>query len=293
MDWDDLRYVHAVHRAGSLAAAAKTLGVDKATVSRRIGGIEESLGVRLFDRKPSGYALTPHGERVVAAAGEVDQMVAALETDLGEARGDVSGAVYLTVPQFFASEILLPALPGFRSAYPSVEIVLNASSAVLNVAQRHAEVGLRNVKPDQMSVLTKRVGPLGMALYASRDYLARHGEPRSPGDLARHDVVAWDRAISFARAFAWMNEVGARVAVRVNDAAVMRDAVAAGLGVAELPCLLGDARPELVRLESLGKSIEEIYAVAPGELRRSGRVRAVIGLLADLFRDNQARLLGR
>src|SRR5438270_12015485 len=81
MDWDGLRYVHAVQRAGSLAGAAKSLGVDKATVSRRIAALEESLGVRLFDRKPEGYALTPHGERVVATVAEVDQSVAMLEAD--------------------------------------------------------------------------------------------------------------------------------------------------------------------------------------------------------------------
>ncbi len=293
MDWDDLRYVHAVRRSGSLGAAAKLLAVDKATVSRRVGALERHLGVRLFDRKPSGYALTPHGERVLAAANEIEQRVAGLETDLSEARGDVSGRVYLTVPQFFATELLLPALPAFRVAYPTVEIVLNASSAVLNVAQRHAEVGLRNMKPNQMSVTTKRVGVLGMALYASRGYVAKRGEPRTPADFAKHDVIAWDRAITFAHAFQWVNVSGARVAVRVNDAAVMRDAACASLGVSELPCLIGDARPDLVRLAHFGTSIDEIYAVAPGELRTSGRVRAVIGLLADVFAANKQRLRGR
>jgi len=89
-----------------------------------------------------------------------------------------------------------------------------------------------------------------------------------------------------------MNESGARVAVRLNDAAVMAHAAAAGLGIAELPCLLGDALADLVRLDVFGKHVEPIYAVAPGELRRAGRVRAVIGLLASAFASNAARLLG-
>lgn len=293
MDWDDLRYVHAVRRSGSLGAAAKLLAVDKATVSRRIGSLERLLAVRLFDRKPSGYALTLHGERVVAAATEIDERILALETDLAEARGDTSGRVFVSVPQFFASEVLLPALPAFRAEYPDIEIVLNASSAVLNVAQRQVEVGLRDSKPDQMSVTTKRVGHLGMALYASRTYLERRGEPRTKGDLAKHEAVAWDRAIAFAKSFQWMNQSGVRVAVRVNDAAIMRDAACAGLGVAELPCILGDARPELLRLERFGTFVSEIFAVAPGELRRSGRVRAVVALLADVFAANKQRLGGR
>jgi DNA-binding transcriptional LysR family regulator len=262
-------------------------------VSRRIAALEEALGVRLYDRKPDGYALTPHGERVVATVAGIDQTVAALEADLSEARGDAGGIVYVSVPQFFASELLLPALPAFRAAHPAVDLVLNASSALVNVAQREAEVGLRNVKPDQKSVTVKRVGLLGMALYASRAYLERRGRPKEPTELAQHDLVGWDRAVSFARAFAWLNDAGARVAVRVNDAAVMRDAVAAGLGIAELPCLLGDGDAELVRLTAFGKSVDEIYAVAPGELRRSRRARAVVELLAAVFAEHETALLGQ
>jgi DNA-binding transcriptional LysR family regulator len=293
LNWDDLRFVLAVHRAGSLVAAGKLLAVDKATVSRRVSALESALAVRLFDRRPEGYVLTPHGERVVAAVGDIESSVLALETDLAEARGDRTGVVLLSVPQFFASQVLLPALPAFRASHPGIELVLNASSALVNLAQREAEVGLRNVKPDQRSVTSRRVGLLGMALYASRDYLAARGEPETQADLARHDLVGWDRAVTFAPAFGWVNGLGARVAVRVNDAAVMGDAAAAGLGVAELPCLLGDHRDGLVRLETFGKSVEEIYAVAPGELRRAGRTRAVIELLVTLFSTNQARLLGR
>ena len=292
MNWDDLRYLYAVERAGSLTAAAKALAVDKATVSRRIAALEEALGARLFDRKPDGYALTPHGQRVLATVGEIADTVAGLQADLADARGDAVGVVYVSVPQFFASELLLPALPAFRAAHPGIDVVLNASSALVNVAQREAEVGLRNVRPAQQSVTTKKVGQLGMALYAAKRYVASRGEPREAAELAQHDVVGWDRAVSFSRAFVWLNDTATRVALRVNDAAVMCDAVAAGLGIAELPCLLGDAHPALVRLGAFGKSVEEIYAVAPGELRKSGRARAVIELLARIFADHQPRLLG-
>jgi len=290
LDWDDLRYVLAVHRAKTLNAAARSLKVDKATVSRRIGAVEEALGVRLFDRKPDGYELTPHGERVLAAVGEMDQTVSSLVADLSEHRGESGGVVYLTVPQFFASQVLLPALPAFRAAHAGIELVVNASSSVLNMAQREAEVGLRNVKPDQLSVTVKRVGVLAMALYASKDYLARRGMPAKPKELARHDVISWPDLFTYAQAFRWVNESGAATAVRLNDSAVMCDATAAGLGIAALPCILGDERPGLVRLDAFGIGRDEIYAVAPGELRRSARVRAVIELLVDVWRTNATRL---
>jgi DNA-binding transcriptional LysR family regulator len=292
LDWDDLRYVLAVRRAGSLNAAARALKVDKATVSRRIGAVEHALGVRLFDRKPEGYSVTPHGDRVLAAVGQIDDTVAALVAELSDARGDANGVVYLSVPQFFASQVLLPALPRFRASHPGIDLVVNASSSVLNVARREAEVGLRNVKPDQLSVTVKRVGRLAMALYASRSYLARRGTPRAPQDLVGHDLVGWENAFTYAEAFRWINDCGARVPVRLNDAAVLCDAVAASLGIGALPCILGDERSGLVRLEGFGMGRDDIYAVAPGELRRSGRVRAVIELLVGAWRTNAARLSG-
>ena len=292
LDWNDLRYVIAVQRTGSLAGAARGLEVDKATVSRRIAALEAALGVRLFDRKPDGFSVTPHGERVLAASAEVDDRLAALVAELADSRGDSKGVVHLSVPQFFASTVLLPALPAFRAAHPAIDLVLDASSAVANVAQREAEVGLRNVKPKQLSVTVKRVGKLAMALYASKAYLARRGTPRSASDVGAHDVIGWPTVATHAPAFRWLDDHGARIAVRLNDAAVLADATVAGLGIAALPCILGDERAGLVRLDAFGTSRDEIYAVAPGELRRSGRVRAVIDLLVKVWKDNAARLSG-
>jgi DNA-binding transcriptional LysR family regulator len=292
LDWDDLRYLLAVRRAGSLNAAARSLGVDKATVSRRIAAAEEALGVRVFDRKPDGYELTPHGERALDAVADIDQTVAGLVSELTEARGDKTGIVHVTVPQFFASHVLLPALPAFRAAHPGIDVVLNASSAVANMAQREAEVGLRNVKPDQQSVTVKRVGMLGSAVYGSRAYIEARGAPAGPRDLPGHELVGWDRGFTFVAQFHWIGESGARVPVRVNDAAVLCHAVEAGLGLGVLPCLLGDERPGLVRLDVFGRGREDIYAVAPGELRRAGRVRAVIDLLVDTWGANATRLAG-
>ncbi len=292
MDWDDLRYVLAVSNAGSLAEAAKRLAVDKATVSRRVGALETTLDVRLFDRLPAGYRLTPHGERVVAAVADIDRVVASLEADLSEARGDSGGVVYVTVPQFFASQVLFGSLAAFRAAHPKIELVINASSSVLDIAHREAEVGLRNVRPDQRSVTVRRLGFLGSAMYASRAYLSAHGRPRTSQALALHELVGWDRAFTFVEHFAWVGETGAQIAVRVNDAAVLADAVAAGAGIGVLPCILGDERKGLVALSEFGRSRDAIHAVAPGELRRSARVRAVLDLLDQVWKKSAKRLEG-
>ncbi len=290
LDWDDLRYLLAVQRAGTLNGAARALQVDKATVSRRISAAEQALGVRLFDRTPDGYGLTPHGNRALAAVADIDDIVAGLVSDLSDARGDMHGVVHLSVPQFFASTVLLPELPAFRAAHPGIELVLNASSTVVDVARREAEVGLRNVRPKQLSVTVKRVGKLAMALYASRSYLARRGRPDR--ELAGHDLVGWPGAFTHVEPFRSLDLTGTRIATRVDDALVLADAVAAHLGIAALPCILGDERSGLERLDAFGTSRSEIYAVAPGELRRSGRVRAVIDLLVRVWRVHGKRLAG-
>src|SRR6185369_8603325 len=108
MDWDDLRFVLAVERAGSILGASRALDVDKATVSRRIAGLEAALGVLLFERRPSGLQVTGHGVRVVDAAQKIGALVTELAEDARAAQGEAKGRVLVTAPQWFCSEFLLP-----------------------------------------------------------------------------------------------------------------------------------------------------------------------------------------
>ncbi len=152
MDWNDLRFVLAVQREMSLAAAARTLGVDKATVGRRIGALEGGLGIRLFERRPDGLVPTARGARVVASAQKMSTEVASLAAELAHETGLTRVTVRLTAPQWFASGLVIPALPHFQKEHPSIEVVLVESTSVVNLAQRDAEVAVRNVKPAQISM---------------------------------------------------------------------------------------------------------------------------------------------
>ncbi len=289
VDWDDLRFFLAVDRAGSLAAAARGLAVDKATVSRRLASLEASLAVRLFDRKPDGLSLTPDGLRVRERVARVGAEIAALASEL--AGGDARGTVHLTVPQWFACRVLAPALPAFRREHPSIDLTLNASSRVLNLAQREAEVALRNAKPAHLSASARRVGTLASALYAARTYLSRRGVPRTPEEIARHDLLAYEQKISYLPAFAWLAAHDARVVLRGNDALALAAAASAGVGLAVLPCFLGDTDPALTRLAVAEVATEDIWIVVPAELRRSSRVREVMALVSGVF-EKHARALG-
>jgi DNA-binding transcriptional LysR family regulator len=293
MDWNDLRFVLAVHRGMSLTAAARTLGVDKATVGRRIGALEGSLGIRLFERRPDGLAPTARGARVVASAEKMSTEVASLAADLAHETGLTRVTVRLTAPQWFASGVVIPALPRFQKEHPSIEVVLVESTSVVNLAQRDAEVAVRNVKPAQVSMSGRKAGDLMSALYGSRSYLERVGSPTRRDDVLRHRLLGYERRLSFLPGFDWLAGAGDRaVALRVSDTLSLAAGVRAGLGLAVLPIFVGDRDLELVRIACVEPEVETIWLVTPTELRRTRAVRAAMDFMADLFRSHRDVLSG-
>src|SRR5689334_8785319 len=158
MDWNDLRYLLAVHRGGSLAGAAKALGVTKATASRRLAALEEALGTELVARTPDGLTLTEAGRIALSSAEEMARIAAAIESRLGNAEdGAVRGTVRLTAPQWLAERLLLSELPALRAQHPGLEVQLLGTNAVLDLTRLEADLALRNVKPTHLSLVARKV----------------------------------------------------------------------------------------------------------------------------------------
>ena len=292
LDWDNLRYLLAVHKGGSASAAARALRVDKATVSRRIAALEREIGSRLLDRRASGWTVTAAGQRVLAAADAVDARLAALVADLGDSAGP-RVRVRFTAPQWFCTEVLLPELGALQAEAPWLDLDLTASSRLVNLAERETEVALRNVRPARGAFVIRRAGDLGSALYAARSYLAGQARPASRDDLAGHRVVGYADKLTYVPGFQWLNGMADRLGpvLRLDDAQALTAAIRAGLGLGVLPCLLGDREASLVRL--IGEhATEPIWLAAPIELARTKAVRAVIGFVAGLFRKNAEALSG-
>jgi DNA-binding transcriptional LysR family regulator len=294
LDWNDLRYLLAVHQAGSLAGAANRLKVAKATVSRRLAALEQALGAPLVERRPTGLFLTKAGREVVAAAEGVDAALGSLEGKLAEATAaKPSGTVRLTAPQWLAARILIPALPELAKEYPSLDVQLVGTNQILNLAQREADVAVRNVRPSHQSLACRKIVELGGSVYASQLYLERRGRPRSPDDLAGHDVLVYE-GLGGMPGFEWLRDParGGRIAFRANDPEALVGAATAGLGLCAVPCLLGDPEAALVRVESLGFSRCDLFLVTHEETRRTPRVKVVADFVTDLFREHRARIEG-
>ncbi len=289
MEWSDLRYLLAVHRKGSLAAAAKELGVTKATMSRRLAALEEAIGAQLLERKPSGMTLTAAGREAVAAAEEIDRAASSLRDRVASASGtSARGTVRLTAPQFLAARFFIPALPELKQRYPELDVDLVGTNQVLNLAQGEADLGIRNVRPTQASLTAKKVVDLGGYVYGSALYLERKGTPATR-DLTGHDVLVY-QGLGGMPGFEWMRDEahGGTIAFRANEPDALLSAATAGLGLAAVPCVLGDAQPALRRVEALGYGRCDLYLIVPEQLRRTPRVRAVADFVCEVLVRNRA-----
>jgi molybdate transport repressor ModE-like protein len=295
MDWNDLRYLLAVHRHGSLARAAKELKVTKATASRRLAALEKALATRLVERKPAGLVLTAAGREAIAAAERVDAAVGSLRESLA-AGSDArpAGSVRLTAPHWLASRFIIPALPELQTRYPDLDVQLVGTNQILNLAQREADVAIRNVRPKQKVLAARRTIELGGCVYASKLYLERRGRPKSPKALEGHDLLVYE-TLGGMPGFEWMREPGpgARIAFRANDPEALVGAATAGLGLCAVPCLIGDLEPALVRVETLGFATCDMFIVTHTETNKTPRVRAVTGFVGELFEKHRAAIEGR
>ena len=289
--WDDLRYILAIRRHGSLGRAAKALGLNKSTVSRRVAAIEDELGVSLLQRGPRGYEFTAAGEAATTAAEHIEHLVSELEAAVGNADRTARGTVRVTVPAWFAQHVIIPALTAFRERHPGLDVHLVTTDEVLDLGRREVDIGLRNVRPMQQSLVVRKAGVIDFAMYASRDYLARHGLPRDRGDFKNQNLIGYRDAVAYVDAFRWTNALSDRVSFRATDAASMLDAVVAGLGIGVLPCFLVATAREAVCVESVGKPAPEvIWLVTHPDAVKLERVRVVTAWLIEMFAQNAATL---
>lgn len=277
-DWNDLRLVLAISRSGSLTAAAKALGVVHSTAFRRLAAVETNLGVRLFERLPAGvYAPTDAGERIASTAERIETETAALDRDLLGADLRLSGRLRVTCSETLAFSLLTPAVADFRRAHPGIVVDLVIDNRVLSLSRREADVALRVSRPRDGDLYGRKVADVGWTLYATADLL----EATGPMDLdhpGRHPFVGWEQHVTGVNTAEWLDRCVPEENIVYRTSSVINQMIAAreGVGIAVLPCYLGDGEAGLQRvipepLEPLGR---ELWIVTHADLRRTARVRA-------------------
>ena len=284
--WDDVRFFLAIHRAGSLSAAAVPLGVTQPTCGRRLAALEASLGLRLFDRTPEGLRLTAEGATLLDAATAMEQSAHDLALRATVKDRDLEGVVRIATNEFFACSFLVGALPQVREKYPGIRLELVLSNDETDLLRREADVAIRfrpeGYRPTPELLVAQKLGDEPFVLVGTDHYLRRRGAPVDPAVLAGHDVVVFSGRHPAA---AWCASAfrGATVVLSAPSLQVSVAAIAAGLGLGVVPRRGARHFPQLRPLSSIIAHGTGWLVVHPA-LRHVPRVRVVIDTLAAIFR---------
>ncbi|MBT0670397.1 LysR family transcriptional regulator [Novosphingobium profundi] len=289
MHWDDIRTFLAIARARSLSGAARELGLSQSTMSRRLTALEERSGARLLLKTPSGYTLTPLGESVLANAERMNEDARALERIVQGRDVALQGLVRLTTVETIANRLLPIAAARLREKYPGITIDLLSDTRSLSLIEREADLAIRMVRFEHNELVSKRMGTMVCALYASCDYLKAHPEPLT--DPA-HTVITVMPDMAHQNEARWLEEKvpHASVVYRTNSRDAQAGAAQSGLGIACLPIYLAEATPGIERISHAGLGpAREIWLGVHRDLRDMPRIRAVIEALDEAFKSERLR----
>jgi len=297
-DWNELRLVLAVARAGGLIGAARALRIDHSTAFRRLQAIEARLGQPLFERLPGGsYEPTAVGERMAAAAERIEDEALALARDLAGRDPRLTGRLKVTSSETLAYRLLTPHLAAFRRAHPGIVIELTIDNRVLSLTRREADVALRPMRPKEGDLWGRKLADVAWTVYGTKDYLAIHGAPATPADLKAHALIGWEETAPEIKAAEWLAaQVPASAVVYRTSSLVNQLAAAkAGIGLTVLPCYLGDPEPELIRAlpVPVPDLTRELWIVTHADLKRTARVRAFFEVVGDGLAAERALFEGR
>jgi DNA-binding transcriptional LysR family regulator len=287
-DWDDLRIFLAAARAGSFAAAAINLGVDAATVSRRVARLETALRSTLVVRSAAGLQLTAAGGRLLESGQEAEAALTAAAR-VGEP-DVVGGTVRISVAEGFGTALLAPALPALRASRPNLRIELAANAGFLSPSRREVDMAVTLSAPDAARLVVEPLTDYQLGLYAARSYLERAGAPETVAALNRFDLVGYVDDLIYAPELRYLDELHSRLrpAIASSSIRAQREILLAGGGIGVLPCFMADG---LVRVLAANVLIRRRFWISTHkDVTDTARVRAVRDWLRELVRLRRPEL---
>lgn len=280
--WDDFRLVRAVAVAHGLPGAADALGINHSTVFRRLGQIEDALGVKLFERHRNGYVLTPTGEDMVNVAERLDEDVNTFTRKIAGSELAPAGELRVTTNDSLLVDLLTPVFGAFQQKFPDITLDIILTNQPLNLSRRDADVAIRATDNPPETLVGRRAARINWALYG------RAEDFPEPAQLACEDLYKM-RWVSMGDTMAQFNIVkyarkhvpAEKLTYKVNTVLGLAEAVEAGIGIGHLPCFIADKRPGLRRLAPPDESFgTDLWLLTHPDLRASARVRAFLDFLA-------------
>jgi DNA-binding transcriptional LysR family regulator len=279
-DWENLRHFVVLAREGTLSAAARLLGVDHATVARRVAALEAETGLKLVDRRARSYQLTDDGRRIAATAMPMEEAAFAVGRAVQAARPGLRGEVSISSPPSLANALIAPHLVQLRNRHPGIRIKLIGEKRAASLNRREADVALRLSRPQEPGLVARKIGSFGFGLYGASSYLK--ATPRHA-----FAFIAYDDSMDDTPQQKWLRTIAAgnEIVLCTNDLENQAAAARTGLGVAVLPHFIGDPDPRLERFEATpAPPSRDVWLLVHRDLRRVPLVRAVMEFLTDCIK---------
>ncbi|MDR5865394.1 LysR family transcriptional regulator [Halomonas koreensis] len=301
LDWQDIQLFLEVAHTERLTEAARRLGIDHSTLSRRTRRFEQRLNTQLFERSTHGYRLTEAGQRLLAHAEEMARHATEALEVLSDQNRQLSGQIRLGVTEGFGSWVITPLLAGFGERHPGLTLDLLALPRVVNLSRHEADLAITVERPSSGGLVTSRLCDYRLRLYASRDYLARHGTPRRLADLGRHRLIGYVDDLIFSDQLHYLDPLLApevvgeppHFSIRSTSVTAQYRAALAGAGLAILPCFMAEPRDELVAvLDDEVEVVRQFWITSRQEQRRLARVRLLWDFLREAVEANRGLLMG-
>jgi DNA-binding transcriptional LysR family regulator len=279
-DWENLRHFVVLAREGTLSAAARLLGVDHATVARRVAALEAETGLKLVDRRARNYQLTDDGRRIAATAMPMEEAAFAVGRAVQAAKPGLRGEVSISSPPSLANALIAPRLFQLRRQHPGIRIKLIGEKRAASLNRREADVALRLSRPSEPGLIARKIGSFGFGLYGAASYLK--ATPRHA-----FAFIAYDDSMDDAPQQKWLQSVtaGGEIVLRTNDLENQAAAARSGLGVAVLPHFLGEPDPRLERYDiTPAPPSRDVWLLVHRDLRQAPLVRAVMEFLVECIK---------
>lgn len=295
MDWDNLRFFLEVARAGRLTTAARRLGVDHTTVSRRVQALEKSMGMQLFLREPGGYKLTEAGRSLLPRVEAMESASAAIEHSLPNLGDQLSGQVRIGATEGYGTLMLARQLTALSQRHPHLSVDLLALPRAVRLSRHEADIVITLERPERGPFIITKLTDYVLRLYAAPSYL--DGQPAIEGreDLLQHRFVSYVDDLLFSKELLFLEGIASAGAASLRSTSLLaqQEAVAAGAGIAILPAFSAGADPRLqVLLPEQVSFTRTFWMLMPIEFKDLARMRTTWDYLKAMAEQAQDCLLG-
>lgn len=293
LTWNDFKIVMAIANAGSLSGAARSLGVNHATVFRRLGDIERRLGVALFERSRKGYKPSLAGEELANTARIMDEAAHSAERKVAGRDLRPSGEIWVTTTDSLLMGLLAPLFKEFCNRYPNIVLDVAVANEMLNLTRREADVGIRPVNRPPENLIGRRLATVGQAIFGHRNLGLDKGQ--SIDFLSQQPWIGAGPRLQDSVLEQWMAQKNLADACvfRVDTLVGLLSAVNEGLGLAALPCYLAETCPDIVQLsDPIPELNYDLWLLVHPDLRGVVRIHALMDFVTEAIRENGHRLAG-